>query len=1160
MTELLEEPQALEPVDDWSDVDPDYEPILPDDDEQDDIVEDPSELDEDLTEEEIEIPGDLAELLPFWVSYELHGRNLDAETTWALLATEDFDGDLEVEVDGLTAGARWEFRVRLIDRDGRHSRFSEPLVIDLPTDFTPPPAPTEPIVRNVRGYTAVGWDGLLQGPTPGDMSHVQLYVQQQHPDGDPDGEAGDPRRITTMSTAGEHPLLQFLANVLHKAWFTAVDTTGNESPWSPQVEFTPEPPVNEDAINERLDEARQEREAYVEDFDQRTAGYDAAIGELDTRVGPALESSISEAVTEAQSNLQGLDQRQGAAEQGISEATDRLGTAETLLAGRERVFTGEGEPDETTAARGITYEWAGEAHASESVKRVDGVEVARNLATNSSFEEHATRDWVFGSRVNSHGRTALVSRVTAGIYSTILSFEPGATQIQTLARTETSAQPGQWVAVSMWATTTNRDMFADLVISEFTESGSFLAHNYRGDYQQLGRNEMVQFTFAYQVTNPGTARAWGGIVFSNTQGYFTSPDGFAYLDAVHLAVAGTEAEALAQVASYFDGDTEDAVDAPATEGTIYLQTEGGDTKKIWRRGAEGWEEMPLLDEVFRSIGVGKLAADGASINEAVVEQLLADKASIIAGEMQKLAVTERADFVSAWADELFADEFTARSSTVARQIVAARNLYNDPLFERIDQYLGWGTADPEWDAVDGGIEANGTGVLTGSYADTMAMLIPARPGEQFEVSVDFSFAEGSIGEGVIYTRAADADGNYLSGTAQSPLRATEAGRHTASWTAAEGAAYVYIGFYVAASTPTSTRIRFENIRVESLLEGRIIIEGLLQATEGELQRLLTDETISRIVWAEIVRAGLLEADEGLIGGVLLKDGAVTLDKLNAIEEIAAALVRTVELEAGTFKTNDMTSMRILSSIIESTIYLIHNAAGDVSVRLDGVDNYIAGRIHAGMANNAGITIDYGTKQVATGWTDEGDPVEVIEENVTPYIEFTDPRFNYLRKPALWLGAEGGLNIIPGREVGTSSGDGELRVWGRMHPNRVVTSRVEIPTSSGVQPGGMRRDGPRTRLHGRTPDVAGSLDMISARQHGPFQITNYYRSTVYWSAPPETGLRRPVVSASISQGGLNATHHGTAVSSGHLVGSFRYMLTPSSNHGFNMWIDYIATWQ
>jgi hypothetical protein len=309
----------LDPVDQWSEVDEDYVdfPVVDDDTDVDE--------DEDLTAEEESIPEDTTPVTLFWASYELWGRNLDAATPWDRLAVEDFDGELNVEVEGLTAGASWEFRIRLIDSNGRYSPFSTPLQISLPTDFTPPPAPVAPFVAENMGQVTYGWTGELQGPIPEDFSHVIAYGRQMHPAGDPEGEPGDPFRLGRFTGEGYTSTGQLEHDVEHEIWLTAVDTTGNESPWSPAVSVTPSRPVDAEAIRQELDEAQDRLDQAEADYAQVRQDLDDGLADLNDVRLPALEQDITDAqqaVTDAQTRLDAAEQAVADSQEGLDDLRD----------------------------------------------------------------------------------------------------------------------------------------------------------------------------------------------------------------------------------------------------------------------------------------------------------------------------------------------------------------------------------------------------------------------------------------------------------------------------------------------------------------------------------------------------------------------------------------------------------------------------------------------------------------------------------------------------------------------------------------------------------------------------------------------------------------------------------------------------------------------
>ncbi|WP_258933190.1 hypothetical protein [Nesterenkonia pannonica] len=135
----------------------------------------------------------------------------------------------------------------------------------------------------------------------------------------------------------------------------------------------------------------------------------STLEDLNTRVGPALEKSISATVSETATSLdqfrvewdenwdpEVFDTLRAVTEE-LDETlaqkadTSRLNELNDMLSGRERVHIGEGEPDDETGAFGETYAWDGTPHDSTSAKRRNGIDVQRNLIANPSFEQGLER-------------------------------------------------------------------------------------------------------------------------------------------------------------------------------------------------------------------------------------------------------------------------------------------------------------------------------------------------------------------------------------------------------------------------------------------------------------------------------------------------------------------------------------------------------------------------------------------------------------------------------------------------------------------------------------------------------------------------------------------------------------------------------------------------
>lgn len=513
-----------------------------------------------------------------------------------------------------------------------------------------------------------------------------------------------------------------------------------------------------------------------------------------------------------------------------------------------------------------------------------------------------------------------------------------------------------------------------------------------------------------------------------------------------------------------------------------------------------------------------------------------------------------ADISQATVADLTAQRIFAETGEVERLRVGANsgNLITDPGFEDFSQWLGGGTK-----TVTTGNNDQFQRVLR-CTADLNTVRWVVQPGEQLYADFDLGIPDGTTMGRVSWRFETLAGGYHSFGPLGQDFGYSGWRRRRVEATApnAGGPLLAHLTFRMS----SGSNFLLANPVAGRITPGELTVEGILRATEGVIQRFFTDETVARIVWAEIVRAGLLEADEGLIGGVLLKEGAVTVDKLFALDVIMAELAKFLKIEVGLLESNEIYGMLIRAAQIVASTYLIEDANGNISVRLDGMDNFFAGRLHAGMNEQRGVAIDYGEVGVHTGWSDEDDMYTNIQFFDAPHLEFLTEH-EHIISPKVWVNELGYLTLTPGvvNPGGGSPIPGTVRVHGRMQAHRFTASQIDVPTTSGIQPGGMRRDGPRTRLHGRTPSSSGTLDMYVAGRVGPYQVTNFYRTTIGWASPPAQGVRRPVASVSVAESGMDGVHHGSVTTAGHAVSSFRLMVIPSSNHNWNMWVDYIAPW-
>ncbi|WP_258933189.1 hypothetical protein [Nesterenkonia pannonica] len=372
-----------------------------------------------------------------------------------------------------------------------------------------------------------------------------------------------------------------------------------------------------------------------------------------------------------------------------------------------------------------------------------------------------------------------------------------------------------------------------------------------------------------------------------------------------VGVADTEEDALARVADYFDGDTEGTLGDPAVNGTIYYQTDGDDIVGIWRRESGGWQKLPLRDEVFSSISVGKLAASGASINEAVVEQLwgqlaVFDRVDAREGwigdvALQDGAVKSRAvDTVEFTASAAFLDNAMVnliqgrmadfdqaliggtllkdKSVSTQKMVVGNyTNLITDPQFSREwGMEGGWqrhDTAEDEigyfwWSAGDTNIIRPSGGISGEFRVQYGRERLEARPGEKYWFSakqMNNSNSNHRLGIRVGYL--GDHDGViYQEGRHYWPAGMSTGDTLDYSWTVPEIGS-IRTMFILLYFERTTSHIGMYAPTVTQANSGKMVIDGLLQATEAELENLFFNEAVGNKIAAGSAEFLELDADQ-----------------------------------------------------------------------------------------------------------------------------------------------------------------------------------------------------------------------------------------------------------------------------------------------------------
>ena len=209
------------------------------------------------------------------------------------------------------------------------------------------------------------------------------------------------------------------------------------------------------------------------------------------------------------------------------------------------------------------YEWEGEPHNSPSIKKVDGVVVARNLVVNGNFS-NGTNRW----SINTHSTLETDSTFRKRMWTDLgyteddapmgrATIGEGASSINVSQVNNSFVESGYIAMVALVAS--ERDAEVRSTFGFRTSSGSSLGNDI-GTYQSANFYEGRRLVHTASIpSNTGQLTAQ-----INCRG--SSGDRL-WLDRVMIAVAPTEAEALSQVETYFDGDTPDVVDEGSREGS-----------------------------------------------------------------------------------------------------------------------------------------------------------------------------------------------------------------------------------------------------------------------------------------------------------------------------------------------------------------------------------------------------------------------------------------------------------------------------------------------------------------------------------------------------------------------------------------------------------------
>lgn len=223
--------------------------------------------------------------------------------------------------------------------------------------------------------------------------------------------------------------------------------------------------------------------------------------------------------------------------------------------------------DNLNVQRGIQYlaryEWEGEPHASPSIKRDHtGNIVARNLAINGNFSD-GTNGWSVSTTSTLTTNSHFAGKMWGGLgYSSddapmgVATLGSQATVLNVSQVNNSFVESGYIVMAALVAS--ERDAVVRPIFGFRTSSGGSI-RNDTGTYQSANFYEGRKLVHVSQIPD-NTGQLTAQINFRGASGDRL------WLDHVMIAVADSESEALAQVETYFDGDTPDVVDEGSREG------------------------------------------------------------------------------------------------------------------------------------------------------------------------------------------------------------------------------------------------------------------------------------------------------------------------------------------------------------------------------------------------------------------------------------------------------------------------------------------------------------------------------------------------------------------------------------------------------------------
>lgn len=268
----------------------------------------------------------------------------------------------------------------------------------------------------------------------------------------------------------------------------------------------------------------------------------------------------------------------------------------------------------------------------------------------------------------------------------------------------------------------------------------------------------------------------------------------------------------------------------------------------------------------------------------------------------------------------------------------------------------------------------------------------------------------------------------------------------------------------------------------------------------------------------------LVAGESLIDGVLIKDGAITLEKITVTEQLTAAVAQFLVVNADMIAANAIDGMRITGGTLvggeirggyleigerfssppygERGVVLDYvgtiwhyNQQGNIDTRIDGINNQMTGALRTYFdATGAGVIVNTGVRNGAPSSASVFFSIPGVGQNAS--------------------GTHAQISSSTGDVYGQA---GDLRAVAAVNTDGGVNSSLDLQVGgnfylmqgNGTQGGyGIIKSGYDIRLQGRTPG-SGLVQTFSA-ESSSFSMSGYAAASRSWTlVPVPVGKRRSI---------------------------------------------------